>query len=255
MTREKLALGWRVWGLGIIAIGLVTLAFGDFDTPVPKAFPDRILLVYAAGVFLIVMGAAVEWPRFTAWAAAIIAAYYVFVVALLMDGHMVLKYPTNYGAYSGLAEPLAIAMGGLIVFASFAPMDDARAARLIRIAQIVFGICAVFFGIAHFVYMNMTAPLVPKWLPPNQVFWGYATGVFHILAGIAILTGIQARLAAILLTIMYVGFSLLVHFPLGFAQPHDHFILSENAENIALIGAAWVVADSLARRLTAPRAS
>lgn len=248
MTWEKSAWGWRVWGLGIIAIGAVTLAFGDFDTPVPKTFPDRMVLAYAAALFLIVAGTAVEWPRITAKAAAIVAAYYTLVVALVMDGHMILKYPTNYGAYSGIAEPVAIAMGGLIVAVSFAQMDDARAARLIRIGQIVFGVCAIFFGIAHFVYMNMTAPLVPKWLPPNQVFWGYATGVFHIAAGVAIIANTRARLAAILLTAMYVGFSLLVHLPLAFAHPADHFIWSENAENLALIGAAWVVADSLARR-------
>jgi len=248
MTLEKSMWGWRVWGAGIAAIGLVTLAFGDFDTPVPKTFPDRMVLAYAAALFLIVAGAAVEWPRITAKAATIIAAYYTLVVALVMDGHMILKYPNSYGAYSGVAEPLAIAMGGLIVAASFAKIDEGRAARLIRSAQIVFGVCAIFFGIAHFVYMNMTAPLVPTWLPPNQVFWGYATGVFHIAAGVAIIAGIRARLAAILLTAMYVGFSLLVHLPLAFAHPADHFIWSENAENLALIGAAWVVADSLARR-------
>jgi len=125
-------------------------------------------------------------------------------------------------------------------------MDTKRAARLIRTAQIVFGVCAIFFGVAHFVYMNMTAPLVPKWLPPNQVFWGYATGIFHIAAGVAVIARVQARLAAILLTMMFVGFTLLVHLPLAFAHPGDHFIWSENAENVALIGAAWVIADSLA---------
>jgi uncharacterized membrane protein len=250
MLTEKSALGWRVYGLGVVAVGLVCLAFGDFDTPVPKAFPDRTLLAYAVGVFLIVSGTAVEWRHFTAWGAGALTAYYALIVTVLIDGHLILKYPANYGAYSGLAEPMALAMGGLIVFASFAEMDAARAARLKRIGQIVFGLCAIFFGIAHFVYMNMTAPLVPTWLPPNQVFWGYATGVFHIAAGVAIIAGVQARLAAILLTAMFVAFTLLVHLPLAFAHPHDHFIWSENAENLALIGAAWVVADSLARKRT-----
>ena len=114
----------------------------------------------------------------------------------------------------------------------------------------VFGVCAILFGGAHFFYMNLTAPLVPQWLPPNQVFWGYATGVAHIAAGVAILTGVQARLAAILLTIMYASFTLLVHGPMFVADHLNHFVWTENAENLALIGAAWVVADSLARRKT-----
>ena len=95
--------------------------------------------------------------------------------------------------------------------------------------------------------MNLTAPLVPKWLPPTQEFWAYATGVGHIAAGVAILTGVQARLAAILLTAMYASFTLMVHAPMLLADPASHGNWSENALNLALIGAAWVVADSLAR--------
>jgi len=59
--------------------------------------------------------------------------------------------------------------------------------------------------------MNLTSPLVPKWLPPTQEFWAYATGFGHIAAGVAILTGVQARLAAILLTAMFASFTPLVH--------------------------------------------
>jgi uncharacterized membrane protein YphA (DoxX/SURF4 family) len=95
--------------------------------------------------------------------------------------------------------------------------------------------------------MNLTAPLVPKWLPPTHEFWAYATGVGHIGAGVAILTGVQARLAAILLTAMFASFTLLVHWPMVLADPSSHMNWSENALNPALIGAAWVVADSLAR--------
>ena len=69
----------------------------------------------------------------------------------------------------------------------------------------------------------------------------------HIAAGVAILTGVQARLAAILLTIMFASFSVLVHVPMALADAVQSWIWNENAVNIALIGAAWVVADSLAR--------
>jgi uncharacterized membrane protein YphA (DoxX/SURF4 family) len=78
-------------------------------------------------------------------------------------------------------------------------------------------------------------------------FWAYATRVAHIAAGIAILTGVQARLAAIRLTAMFASFTSLVHVPMLLADPSNHWICNENAVNLALIGAAWVVADSLAR--------
>jgi len=102
--------------------------------------------------------------------------------------------------------------------------------------------------------MDLTAPLVPKWLPPTQEFWAYATGIGHIAAGVAILMGVQARLAAILLTAMFAYFTPLVHAPMLLADRYSHINWSENALNLALIGAAWVVADSLVRPRT-PRST
>jgi uncharacterized membrane protein YphA (DoxX/SURF4 family) len=185
--------------------------------------------------------------RTAAWAAAALTAYYALIVVVLMNGRVMLAHFAEYGAYSGGAEQLAIAAGGLIVYAANARIDAALAARLTRLGQLAFGVCALLFGGAHFFYMNLTIPLVPKWLPPNQEFWAYATGVGHVAAGIAILTGVQARLAAILLTIMFASFTPLVHVPILLANHSSYFNWTENALNLALTGVAWVVADSLAR--------
>ncbi len=246
--RTTMAMGGRVYGLGVMALSLVCLAWGDFDPgqPVPKSFPDRTVLTYAAAAFMLVAGAAVEWRRTAALGAAALTVYYALIVVILMNGRVMLANRAEFGAYSGAAEQLAIAAGGLIVYAANARIGAARATRLTRVGQMVFGVCAVLFGGAHFFYMNMTALMVPKWLPPTQAFWAYATGVGHIAAGIAILTGVQARLAAILLTIMYASFTVLVHVPMLVSDP-SRVNWSENALNLALIGVAWVVTDSLAR--------
>ena len=243
-----MAFGWRVYGLGVMALALVSLAWGDFDLgqPVPKDLPGRTVLAYAAAGFMFIAGAAVSWRRTAAWGAAALAAYYALIVVVVMDGRLLAANFKEFGLYSGAAEQLAIGAGGLIVYAASANIDAALAKRLTRLGQLAFGVCALLFGGAHFVYMNLTAPLVPKWLPPSQLFWGYATGVAHVAAGVAILTGVQARLAAVLLTAMYACFTLLVHGPMLLADPTSREIWSENALNIALIGAAWVVADSLA---------
>ena len=61
MTAEKgtTAVGWRVYGLGVMALALIALAFGDFDPgqPVPKDLPDRTVLAYAAAAFMLIAGA------------------------------------------------------------------------------------------------------------------------------------------------------------------------------------------------------
>jgi uncharacterized membrane protein YphA (DoxX/SURF4 family) len=241
------AYGWRVYGLGIMALGAVCLALGNFHPgqPVPKDFPGRTVLAYAVAAFMLVAGAAVEWRRTLPWAAAAITAYFAFVVVILLNGRVLLAHYAEFLPYESIAIQLAITAGGLIVYANSARIDAALAARLTRAGQVVFGLCTLIFGTAHFVYMDLTAPLVPKWLPPSQEFWAYATGIGHIAAGVAILTGVKARLAAILLTVMYASFSVFVHFPMLLAP--TPWIWNENAVNIALIGAAWVVADSLAR--------
>jgi hypothetical protein len=116
MTAEKttMAFGQRVYGLGVMALGMVCLAWGGFDPgqPVPKAFPDRTALAYVAAAFMLVAGAAVEWRRTAAWGAAALTAYYALIVVILMNGRLVLADYAEFGTYSGVAEQLAIAAGG-----------------------------------------------------------------------------------------------------------------------------------------------
>ena len=251
MTSEKTAkaFGWRVYGLGVMALGLTCLAFGDFNPgqPVPKDFPARAILALAAGAFMVAAAAAIQWRRTAAWAAAALTAYYTLFVLILMNGPVLLAHYAEYGTYEGITMQLAIAAGGLIVFATTANIDIGLAARLTRFAQLAIGACSLIWGGAHFIYMNLTAPLVPKWLPPTQEFWGYLTGVCFIAAGLAILTRIQARLAAILLTVMIAIFGLLANGRALLADP-SHWNWTESALNLALIGVAWVVADSLPQR-------
>jgi uncharacterized membrane protein len=245
--------GWRVYGLGVLAVGLACVAFGDFDSgqAVPQHFPARTALAYAAGAYMILSAAAVEWRWTVAWGAAALTFYYGLFVVILMDGRMLLTDYAVFGTYENLAIQTAIGVGALITYANTARLDASLAARVTRVGQLLFGVCALVFGGAHFVYMNLTAPLVPKWLPPTQEFWGYATGVCFLAAGVAIVTGVQARLAAILMTVMLSSFALLVHERMLLADHASHFNWTESAENLAAIGAAWVVADSLAPRRAA----
>jgi uncharacterized membrane protein YphA (DoxX/SURF4 family) len=64
---------------------------------------------------------------------------------------------------------------------------------------------------------------------------GYATGVGSVAAGVAILTGVQARLAAILVSTMLASFALLVHQPTLLADHSIHMNWTESAVNLAVI--------------------
>src|SRR5271156_2458028 len=233
--KTRIAAGRHVYALGIMAIAIASLAFGTFDPgqPVPEHFPARIALAYAAGAFMLL-------------AAAALTIYYALFVVILMNGRLLLTDYAVYVTYENIAMQLAIAVGALLIYATTAKRDPPRATRLTHLGRLAFGVCALIFGGAHFVYMNYTAPLVPKWLLPTQVFWGYATGVAFVATGVAFLTGVQARLAAILLTVMLVSFGLLANLPMLLADHASHFNWTESAVNLAVVGAAWVLADSLA---------
>ncbi len=124
MTAEKTTMnfGRRVYGLGVMALAVICLAWGDFvlGQPVPKNFPGRTALAYAAGSFMLIAAGAVEWRRTTAWGAAALTAYYTVIVVVLMNGRLLLTHYSEFVVYSGIAEQLSIAAGGLIVYATFA---------------------------------------------------------------------------------------------------------------------------------------
>ena len=245
--KSPLVFGWRVYGVGVAALGLACLTFGDFDpgSRCPKTFPcvppwpiPRVAHGCRGGGHRMAPN-----HRLGCRGADRLLR---FLCPPADNGRLLLNGYAVYGTYEGIAMQLAIAASALILYANSSQINTELVARLSRLGKIAFGICCLVWGGAHFVYMNLTAPLVPKWLPPGQVFWGYVTGVCFIAAGVAILVGIKARLAAILLTIMIASFGLLANGPMLVADPSSHWNWTESTLNLALIGAAWVVADSLA---------
>ncbi|MGH6871754.1 MAG: DoxX family protein [Rhizomicrobium sp.] len=241
-------IGIRVYGLAALLLGAVGLWFDDFALvwqPVPADLPGRAVLAYVVAALFVAAGAAINWRRTAMWGAVGLIVLYGLGV-LLLHLPQIVSRPQIVVSWSGTAEHVALLVGAAIAFAS--PSNIAGAARLEAVARAAFGVCLLMFGFVHFYYTRQTAAAVPHYLPPSQLFWAYTTGVAHIAAGLAILSGIQARLAAILLTIMFAGFSLLVHIPLLLGDPSSHLYWTMNAINLGLTGSAWIVAESLHKR-------
>ncbi len=243
-----------VYGLAAVGFGLVGLCWGDFAAvwqPVPATLPGRTTLAYIVAAVFLLAGLSIQRRRSAAIGTLTLTMLYSLGV-LLLHVPLLIAQPTVFVTWSGTAEQLALVAGGLVAYAfcraTPASSDTAAAmkasSQIVFCGRLIFGICLIFFALAHLFYLKPTADFVPAWLPPNQTFWAYATAAGHFFAGIAILSGVAARLAARLLTGMFVVFGLLVHAPTLFADPHNHFNWAANAMNFALIASAWVMAAS-----------
>lgn len=240
--------GVRAYGIGAIALGLVGLVWGDFAAvwqPVPADWPARTALAYLwAGLF--VAGGVLLQVRRTARAGALLVAA-LFIPFALLWAKRVIGFPQIFGTWSGFCEQLTLILGGVAAWLACHAMTDPAERRLARTVRLLFGLCLLAFGGAHFLYVRETAAMVPAWLPPGTSFWAYATGACHALAGLALLSGIQALLAARLVTAMFAGFGLLVWLPQLFTAPHEHMAWAGNAINLTLTAAAWAVAEMIGR--------
>jgi uncharacterized membrane protein len=225
----------------MIGLGVVGLVYGDFAgvwQGVSASVPGRQALAYGSAALMLVCGIGLLSKRTDALAARVLFPYWALLV-LLLKLPPVVKAPLVEGGWQSMAEIVVLLAGAWVLFAA-----DARASR---IAQLVFGAALIPLGLAHFVYLDMTAPLVPAWLP-FHTGWAYLTGAAHLAAGCGVLLGMYARLAATMEAAMLSAFTGMVWIPAILAAPASRPTWSEFTISWAISAGAWVVAASIPDR-------
>lgn len=79
-----------------------------------------------------------------------------------------------------------------------------------RIAEIIFALVLVAFGVLHLKYGGGATGL-PAYLPGEPSLWMYISGAGFLAAGIAIIINKYKKLACYLLTLMLIIFFLTIH--------------------------------------------
>jgi hypothetical protein len=228
--------GRRVFGAAALAFGVITLAWHDYN-----GWHQPRFLVYAAAAALIFGGAAIQFRRTAKTGAAVLGAVYLVFALQCVPG--IVATPQIYNSWGNFFEQFSLLTGAAIAYARWSLAWSPETLR--RIGCLLLGVCAASFTLEQACYLQATAGLVPKWVPPNQMFWAVATTVFFGIAAVALLINQRALLASRLLTMMIVGFGLLVWVPLVLWGPHRHANWSEGAETFAIAGATWILADLL----------
>jgi uncharacterized membrane protein len=244
------SVGHALFAATMIALGIAGLMKGDFTVvwqPVPKGAPGREFLVYLCASVSLASGIGLLWRRTAGLAAGVLLALLIFwfLVWRVRAFFLASLVESTWSC----AATMVMTAAAWVLYAWFATDWDrqhlafATGQNGVRIARALYGLAMIPFGYAHFAYIKHTAEMVPGWLP-GQLFWAYFFGGTFVAAGVAILVGVYARLAAALSTLQMGLFTVLVWAPRVATGSLSAFEWNESAVSCALTAAAWVVADS-----------
>jgi uncharacterized membrane protein len=252
-------IGVYLYGIAAVAYGISDLVWGEFDPsdqPLQawgNHIPGSTFFAYVAALWLVVAGAGLLWDssrRTAAWSLTIL--YGIFVLFPLprfywgphVHGHRAYVY---FGVLVDVCQEIILFVAAVIVWKS-RPGWDSLSPRTARMLRWTFGLCSIDFGLAHLSGPWTVVPMIPKWIPFGATFWAVLTGVAFVLAGLGIISEVLDVLAARLLGVMLLVFSVLALAPLIFSFPHAHWTWGANAYNLTAVGAAWIVAEWVATR-------
>ena len=239
------SVGHAAFAATMIALGILGLIKDDYAViwqPVPKGVPALVCasISLASGIGLL-------WHRTAAFAARMLFACLLLWLLLLRVPGIFLS-PTVDIWWAACKTAVMVA-AAWVLYAWFATDWDRKRLGFavgdqgVRLARVLYGLALIAFGLSHFVYVELTTPLVPDWLPAH-LFWAYFTGCTYLAAGAALITGVWAKWAAALAALQIGGFTVLVWIPI-LAAGHisdQHWV--EFVVSWTLTASAWVMADS-----------
>jgi uncharacterized membrane protein len=246
-----ISLGRPLFAIAMLAFAALSFVYADpllGLAPLPAALPLQGAWAWLFGLLLSAAGAAIllGWQ---ARPAAISLGLLLLAWVTLLHLPLLAQHPRSGNEWTCLFETLALCGAAWVLAGTLGselpvrrPLDR-RLDQAARAGRYAFAAALPVFGALHFIYIGYVVSVLPAWLPWPQ-FWGYFTGLAHAAAGLGILAGVQARLAATLTGAMYGSWVLVLHLPRVLAHLDARAEWTSLFVALALCGAAWMVADS-----------
>jgi uncharacterized membrane protein len=240
------SVGHAVFAATMIALGILGVVKREWFSlfqPIPH---DAPALAYFCALVCLASGIGLLWQSTSAIAARVLLIWLLLWLLLVRVPGVFLSFTVDY--WWAACKIAVMAAAAWVLYVWFATDLDRQRLSFatgnsgLRIARALYGVALIPFGIAHFIYLQPTAALIPHWMPWH-VAWACFTGGAFIVAGLAISIGVYARLAAVLVAWQVGMFTLLVWVPIVMAGTRDPFQWSETILSATLTAAAWVLAD------------
>ena len=131
---------------------------------------------------------------------------------------------------------------GYGVFSVRAELLQARGLeKVIALGPVFVAAALAAFGAEHIAGASFIQKVVPAWMP-GQLFWAYFVGVALMAAAVSLLAMRYVRLTAVMLTIMFVLFVLMLHLPRVAANPRDRISWAVALRDLTFAGGALCLA-------------
>ena len=235
------------FAITMIALALLSVRTGDFApifNPIPKNLAGRELMIWTSAVIAGGCGLGILLQPTSRLASWVLLAFLTLWTAVFKLPFIIREPLVEVGYQSAGENIVLITAAWVLAIRSADAARSQAAAGIPRPAFIIYGLSLIAFGLSHFVYVELTAPLVPAWLT-HPVFWAYLTGFIYLVAGAMLVAGIHLFVAATLAAIQITLITVLVWTPVIVAGNLTAMHQQEVVVSWVLMVAAWVVACSL----------
>jgi hypothetical protein len=189
------AYGRFVFGASAVLFGVIALTWHDPDTwqnlqhiwalPFGTVIGGCLMGAQIAG------GIGVLYPRTARLGSVVLCVVYLcFSLACIP---YIIAASNVYQRYGGsFFVFFSLLCGAIALYGATGP-NGPKALVFGRLARLGLGVCAISFTLGQALLLRETAHLVPRWIPPNQMFWAILTTIAFALAAIAILTKLPGQ--------------------------------------------------------------
>jgi uncharacterized membrane protein len=224
---------------------------------VPKYIPFHMFWAIFCGICLVAAGLAIA-TKVQARLAATMLGVMLFGFVALLSVPGTFHDPGNRFSWTLLLRDSSFSAAAFAYAgALYRPRVDGGVHWLVRMAQIVIGGTAVFYGVEHFLHPDHV-PAVPLELAmparvPFPLLLAYLMGAVLVVAGLCIFANIRAREAAEALGLTVLLMILIVYVPILLAAPSDIAVaFNYFFDTLMYAGAVLMLATALPRTLTKP---